>query len=272
MTAALLCLAGGLLAWPDPAARRRARMAGGWVSRCPRWARWPPDRLGPLPAAVVAAAAGAALGTPLVAALAAGCAAITARAWTSRRNGDREEACLRALTAVLGTLAADLRAGRPVDAAVTTAVRTAGDGDLAGALVRALRDAPGPAPASARAGPVVQALERLAAAVRLSARTGASLAEVVTAVEDDLRARERHQLELRSAVAAPQASATVLAGLPVLGLAMGSGVGADPWHVLTRTGAGQLLLVAGVALEVAGVAWSRMLVARATRDAAWAPT
>jgi tight adherence protein B len=44
---------------------------------------------------------------------------------------------------------------------------------------------------------------------------------------------------------------------------MGHGVGADPWSVLTRTGTGQILLVAGVALEAAGLAWSRRLVARA---------
>jgi tight adherence protein B len=84
---------------------------------------------------------------------------------------------------------------------------------------------------------------------------------VAGAVEDDLRARRRHRLELRSAVAAPRASAMLLAGLPVLGLAMGSGVGADPWEVLT-TGSGQLLLVVGVALEVAGIAWSGRLVRR----------
>ena len=46
---------------------------------------------------------------------------------------------------------------------------------------------------------------------------------------------------------------------------MGSGVGADPWGVLTGTTAGQVLLVVGVALEAAGLAWSRRLVARALR-------
>jgi tight adherence protein B len=55
----------------------------------------------------------------------------------------------------------------------------------------------------------------------------------------------------------------VLAGLPLLGLAMGSGVGADPWRVLTTTVAGQVLLVAGVAFEVVGLWWSRRLVGRA---------
>src|SRR3712207_9436709 len=43
--------------------------------------------------------------------------------------------------------------------------------------------------------------------------TGASLSAVVTAVEDDLRARHRQRLELRSAVAGPRASAVLLAGL-----------------------------------------------------------
>jgi tight adherence protein B len=109
------------------------------------------------------------------------------------------------------------------------------------------------------------ALRRISAAVRLSVRTGCSLAAVLGAVEDDLRARRRSRQELRAATAGPDASATVLAGLPALGLAMGSGVGADPWHVLTATGTGQVLLVAGVALELAGLAWARRLVRRALR-------
>ncbi len=98
------------------------------------------------------------------------------------------------------------------------------------------------------------------AAGRLRWARGA--AAVAGAVEDDLRARRRHRQELRAAVSAPRASAMLLAGLPVLGLAMGAGVGADPWGVLTTTGTGQVLLVAGVALELAGLAWSGRLVGR----------
>jgi tight adherence protein B len=101
--------------------------------------------------------------------------------------------------------------------------------------------------------------------VVLSTRTGCSLAAVLAALEDDLRARRRAQAELRAAVAGPQASAVLLSCLPALGLAMGSGVGADPWRVLTTTGTGQVLLVLGVALEVSGVVWSGRLVRRAMR-------
>jgi tight adherence protein B len=222
-----------------------------------------------VPAAAAGALVGGVVGTPLVAGLAAGCAALAARAWQVRRAAARGETRLRALTAALGALAADLRAGRPLEPAVVAAARNTGSDDLGPALLRAVRTAA--PPGSARDGPEAAALDRLSAAVRLSARTGASLAEVVTAVEDDLRARERHRLELRSALAAPRASAALLAGLPVLGLAMGSGVGADPWHVLTHTGAGQVLLVAGVGLEVAGMAWSNRLVARVTRSGSPAP-
>jgi tight adherence protein B len=57
----------------------------------------------------------------------------------------------------------------------------------------------------------------------------------------------------------------LLAGLPLVGLAMGSGIGADPWRVLTTTGSGQVLLVAGAAFELAGLAWSRRLVQRVLR-------
>ena len=161
-----------------------------------------------------------------------------------------------------GALAADLRSGRSVDAATAAAVAACADEESGRALARAVR---APAAGPAEEGDLGQALARISAAVLLSSRTGCSLAAVVAAVEDDLRARHRHRLELRSATAAPRASALLLAGLPVLGLAMGSGVGADPWAVLTTTGTGQVLLVAGVTLELAGVAWSRRLVDRALR-------
>jgi tight adherence protein B len=137
------------------------------------------------------------------------------------------------------------------------------DGDTGAALARAIR---APTAVTTVWDPALgEALDRITAAVVLSGRTGCSLASVAGAVEDDLRARLRHRSELRSATAAPRASAWLLAGLPIVGLAMGAGIGADPWGVLTGTGVGQVLLVAGVALEAAGLAWSGRRVARAVR-------
>jgi tight adherence protein B len=218
-------------------------------------------------AAATAAASAATLSTALVAFLAAALAGVAARAWQSRRRADRLASRLRALTDGLGALAAELRSGRPLSAATGAAVAASGDEEGGRALARAVR-APAvgpPEPAGADEAVLADALGRISAAVVLSTRTGCSLAGVLSAVEDDLRARRRHREELRAATAGPAASALVLAGLPLLGLAMGSGVGADPWHVLTTTVTGQGLLVTGVGLELAGLAWSRRLVRRAVR-------
>ena len=262
---AALCCAVGLLFWPDRDAPRRARLSAVLGRRAPS-----PGagivRTIPLPpaAAACAALAGALTSTPLVAVLGGAAAYVGARSWLSARAARTGDGRLRSLADGLGALAADLRSGRSLDAATEGAVSACADGECGPALARAIRapDAPWPDVGDPVLG---DALTRIAAAVRLSARTGCSLAAVAGAVEDDLRARHRMRLELRAATAAPRASAALLAGLPVLGLAMGHGIGADPWGVLTGTGSGQVLLVAGVGLEAAGLAWSRRLIARAAR-------
>ncbi|MGY2074673.1 type II secretion system F family protein [Blastococcus sp. SYSU DS0828] len=263
MTAALLAAAGAALLWPDGRAVVRRRLL-----RVTPAATGSPSRLPPLPlaAAVVAGGAGALLGTPLVAVLAAGCAALAARDRLARRRDAADAARQGVLADALAAFAAELRASRTLDEAVRAAAADCPDPQCAAALVRAVR---APVPAGAAEAPgadgVAAALARLSAAVALSTRTGCSLAAVVAAVESDLRARLRRRRELLVATAGPRASARLLAGLPVLGLAMGAGIGADPWHVLTRTGTGQGLLVAGVLLEVAGIAWTGRLLRRSAR-------
>lgn len=260
-TAVLVAVAVALVVWPDDGPLRRARMVA--VAGARRAAGRPQLPVPPT-AAAVAALAGALFSTPLVAMLAGVAAFVGSRAWLSGRGRHGTDDRLRALADGLGALAADLRSGRSLDAATGAAVAACADGECGPALARALR-APS-APPHGTADPVLrEALARISAAVLLSGRTGCSLAAVAGAVEDDLRARHRHRLELHAATAAPRASAALLAGLPLLGLAMGNGVGADPWGVLTGTGVGQVLLVVGLALEGAGLAWSRQLVARAAR-------
>jgi tight adherence protein B len=207
---------------------------------------------------------GAIVSTALVAGLAAATAFLGARFWAAGQADRRVERRLESLTEGLGALAADLRSGRPLADAIEAAVTACGDAQTAAGLARALR-APGAAPDPGAHDELTAALRRISAGVQLSARTGCSLAAVAAAVEDDLRARQRLRRELRTATAGPQASAILLAGLPVLGLAMGSGVGADPWRVLTTTATGQVLLLVGVALELAGLSWSRQLLQRALR-------
>ena len=271
MTGALLSAALAVLLWPDRRAERRRRMAlldAGHVRGVPSL---PPLAELPLPflAATGSVGLAAVVSTPLVAALAGLLALVGGRVWTAARRDRAADARLAGLAEGLGALAAELRSGRPLAAATSSAVAACGTAESARALARAVRV---PA-AGIRLRPdspdgdsaVASALDRLSAAVVLSTRTGCSLADVVGAVDEDLRERRRRGQELRAATAGPRASAMLLAGLPVLGFAMGSGIGADPWQVLTATGAGQVLLVTGVAFELAGLAWSRRLVERVLR-------
>jgi tight adherence protein B len=263
VTGALLSAALAVLLWPARGGVRRYRLAAVMDRPAPTVR----SSLGVDPAvaaAVVAGALGALTSTLLVAGLAGVVAFVLARSRQVGRAERRSVVEVRDLTESLAVLAAELRSGRSL-AAASEAAAGAGSGSGAGrALAAAIRTTG--ADASGHRDPGVRgALERVAAGASLSVRTGCSLATVLTAVEDDLRARARHRLELRAATSGPRAGAAVLAGLPVLGLAMGSGVGADPWRVLTTTPVGQVLLVAGVSLELAGLWWSRRLVERALR-------
>jgi tight adherence protein B len=215
-------------------------------------------------AAVASAAVAAVLSTPVVAALAGATAFVGGRSWDGLQRERRAEVRLQAVTEGLGALGADLRSGRSFPASIDSAVDACADPAAGAALARALR-APRASPVPDQDDEVAAALGRVSAGVLLSTRTGCSLAAVTAAVEDDLRARHRLRTELRTATAGPRASAMLLAALPVLGLAMGSGVGVDPWRVLTTTGTGQVLLVVGVALELAGLTWTGRLARRALR-------
>ncbi|HEY5518801.1 MAG TPA: type II secretion protein F, partial [Cellulomonas sp.] len=71
--------------------------------------------------------------------------------------------------------------------------------------------------------------------------------------------------ERRSALAGPRATARVLTGLPVLGVALGAAVGADPVGVLLGGGLGTVALMTGVALVLVGRWWIARLVRAAGR-------
>jgi tight adherence protein B len=265
MTGAVCCLAAAVLCWPAGSSRMRSTRLRPARSRPAVELAALVDSAGaPATGGLTAAVLVAVVSTPLVAALAGICVGSAVRAVRSTRRAAAGRRRARAIAEGLGVLAAELRAGRSVGDAAGAAVAGCPDDVAGAALGRVLRLGAGPpAPAAGVPGDLDEVLGRVAAAVRLSARTGCSLAGVAAAVEDDLRARARAETELRAAVAGPRASAAVLAGLPVIGLLMGSGVGADPWRVLTTTGTGSALLVAGVGLELTGVAWSARLVRRA---------
>lgn len=268
LSLAIAALAAAALCWPGDAGRGRLtelhrRWVRAEVSASRGWRTQPSLLLVP---AALAAGVGALLAGPgggLAAAMVTGTG--TAR-WRAARDRRAVALATTGLSDALGVLVAELRAGaHPSDAAAAAAD---GPADATRALSAAAAAARlgGDVPAVLRsAGPVhLRAwLGRLADAWSVADRYGIPLADLLDAVRSDTEQRVRLAAEIQARLAGPRATAAVLAGLPLLGLALGQAVGAAPVRVLSTTPAGQGLLVVGTGLACAGVLWSARLVSRA---------
>ncbi|MEP7019017.1 MAG: type II secretion system F family protein [Pseudonocardiales bacterium] len=108
-------------------------------------------------------------------------------------------------------------------------------------------------------------LEPLAHAWRVAAVSGAPMADVLARVAADLADLEQQHRAVAVALAGPRSSAALLAGLPVIGIALGGAMGAKPLSFLLGTPPGRLLCGAGVLLDALGVIWTQRLMRRAQR-------
>ncbi|MCP2278219.1 type II secretion system F family protein [Nocardia amikacinitolerans] len=253
MTAAMLCLALAVLLLPGAGARRRLR---GLFSI--DGAR-KPDYSNVVRFSVVVGVVSTVLldaGTFLATALLAGTVGLRRR----RARGDRHRAAecahlLDALEAVIGELrvgahpsaAADVAARESRGAAARAFAVSAARSKLGGSAADGLRDSDAV---------IGTELARIADAWRIAEDHGLALAELLTAARADLRGRIRFRARATAALAGARATATVLATLPLLGLALGQLMGADPLRVLFASPAGSLLLPLGVGLACAGLLWS----------------
>ena len=256
VAAVLLMVAAVVAAWPAGTAlrrlhgRRRTPLPGLDVrrirSRIQALADGPPRR-----AVGIAVVTGAAVGTvvagPVAGLVLAVYGALGARA-VVRRAARRRLAAVRSRSLDdLNALAADLRAGLAI-------------GPLA--VVPGL-------PASAAGGPEHEAvpghgfdsrLAELTAAVwRLAEQTGAPAADLVERIEADARAGDRSRATATAQAAGAQATALLLAGLPVGGIALGYGIGVDPLQVLLHTPLGAACAVVAVLLQCGGLLWADRL-------------
>jgi tight adherence protein B len=145
--------------------------------------------------------------------------------------------------------AADVLSGLPGLALVVDAAR-AGD-DVADALDRA----------SATLG--CHGLRLLAGCWRIGVDRGGMLAAVIEGLADALRDEQSHREDVALQLAGPRATARLLAGLPLLGLAMGVALGARPLGFLLGSLPGAMCLGLGVGLDVLGLWWTRRLVSAA---------
>ena len=124
----------------------------------------------------------------------------------------------------------------------------------------------GPGRSRRRTGPRPRRDADLAAleqAWRVAATTGAPLAEVWSRVARDLNQQVEQRRAVAGALAGARSSAALLAGLPVVGVLLGTAMQAQPLHVLAATSAGHVMLLLGVCLDAAGLGWTHWLTARA---------
>ena len=98
--------------------------------------------------------------------------------------------------------------------------------------------------------------QRIGTAWQLSDQHGLPMIDLLCRGACGSAGAERFRRPTRAGLAGPRATATVLAGLPALGIALGQATGADPVGVLTGGGLGGLLPIVGTALVVAGLCWS----------------
>ncbi|MDH2426727.1 type II secretion system F family protein [Sphaerisporangium sp. TRM90804] len=126
-------------------------------------------------------------------------------------------------------------------------------GDVAAALVRAAAENGG------------EGLRRLAACWRVSLGVGGGLAALIERVAVSLREAEAHRAEVAAQLAGPRSTARLLAFLPLLGLLLAAGLGLRPLSFLFGGPAGLACLVAGIALDLAGLWWTNRLAHHAQR-------
>ncbi|MDF2270644.1 type II secretion system F family protein [Streptomyces coacervatus] len=251
--AQLLLAGGGVVGTGPPSWREvaggvrriRGRLRPEW------WALAAGAVLAVLGASVLPVVAGAA-GMPLLRRVRLAAEARRAR----ERRGD-------AVIALCGALAGEVRAGRqPGDALPRAARDSGGLGGAQAAVLAAARfggDVPGALAMAARQ-PGAEGLLGLAACWRVAVDQGAGLAAGLDRLEGALRAERDQRADLRAQLAGARSTAVMLAGLPALGLALGTALGADPLHVLLHTGAGLGCLLVGGLLEGLGMWWAMRIV------------
>lgn len=256
---ALVALA--VVCWPSTtAARRVAALRGG--STKPRVR---PGVVAVVLAAVPVIGAAAGMGAGIAAGVVAAVVISRHRAESARVARVARDA---ELARAIGVLAAEMSVGAPLVAACHVAVAELGDTGTGvavelGRIAAHVELGGGVDPEAI--GENLPGLRRLADAWAVSAAHGLPMADLLATLRRDLVHRREFAARTRAALAGPRATATVLACLPLLGLALGQLIGARPVAVLLGTPIGSVLLVLGVTLAAAGMWWADAIVARAAR-------
>ncbi|WP_147915887.1 hypothetical protein [Ruania zhangjianzhongii] len=112
-------------------------------------------------------------------------------------------------------------------------------------------------------GPRADAVAGARTAVAVADRLGTPVADVLECCAQGLAEAEEGAGQRRTAMAAPRATARLLAWLPLAGLGLGVLLGVDPIAVFADGGSGTASLLLGLAMMALGRKWSAALVRRA---------
>jgi tight adherence protein B len=165
---------------------------------------------------------------------------------------------------VCEALVGELRAGQPLTASLEHCRELWPELEPVVAAARLGADVPAALRRTAAARGA-EGLAEVASAWQVSERSGAGLATALGQVALTARAREGTRRLVQGELASAQATARLVAVLPIASLAMSAGVGGDPWHFLLATPAGVACLGLGALFALAGLLWIDRIAARVLR-------
>ena len=102
--------------------------------------------------------------------------------------------------------------------------------------------------------------------LEIGSNSGSSINGPLSQIAQSLINRRKHEQLISTELASTKATVFVLAGLPIMGFAMGLILGADSISWLLGTGAGRACLLLGLGLELVGWLWIRRLLSSALAD------
>jgi len=234
------------LAVPAPLPTSRPRAMPWWVL------------LPPMMFAAFVALHGHTLVLVLLLAVAAWASVVLARRSRARATADATrvqviEAC--------EAIASELRSGQPPLTALAHSLDTWPALEPVVAACRLDADVP-QAFRRISATPGAESLAEVASAWELAHRAGAGLANALDRVVDNARGQLATHRVVASELSSAQATARMIALMPVVMIVLSDGSGAAPWHFLLETSPGLTCLGAGIGLALAGMWWIDRIVAR----------